>query len=249
LWKDGFEGGRPVFIREGLIISDVRAPRARGIRSFVIAEGGALATLLGDAENPAHTEWQSKGENFHGKYINGPSFLSFVIRVVANFVYALRALEDEEDKTLLLNIFSLPAAKVMDAPRQPEKKKRKKGEESEDEVEEQEPRKKRFRIQKAKGGFTVTHGDAGTQPPARLDIRIAYDIRRGNPLRKYNTRDFRLNHSPIRLDPAPEGLKVIVKEENRIIVDVCDPDFRITVAGFDELRDLFVNVKMEEDSE
>jgi hypothetical protein len=53
LWKDGFESGRPVFIREGLIVSDVRAPRARGIRSFVIAEGGALATLLGDAENPA----------------------------------------------------------------------------------------------------------------------------------------------------------------------------------------------------
>ena len=55
LRKDGFESGRPVFIREGLIVSDVRSPRARGIRSFVIAEGGALATLLGDAEKPGLT--------------------------------------------------------------------------------------------------------------------------------------------------------------------------------------------------
>ena len=55
LWKDGFESGRPVFICEGLIISDVRAPRARGIRSFVIAESGALATLSGDVEKATHS--------------------------------------------------------------------------------------------------------------------------------------------------------------------------------------------------
>jgi hypothetical protein len=250
LWKDGFESGRPVFIREGLIISDVRAPRARGVRSFVIAEGGALATLLGDAENPAHTEWQSKGENFHGKYTYGPAVLHFVTRAVANFVHALTAQEDQEDKTLLLDIFSLPADKVEDEPKQPEKKKKKKGKESEDDdKEQQEPRKKRFRVQKAKGGFTITRGDAGTTPPARLNIRVAYDIRRGNPLRKYNTADFRLNHIPIKLEPPPDGLKVITKEENRIVIDILDPEFRITVAGFDELRDLFVNVKMEEGAE
>lgn len=242
LRKDGFESGRPVFIREGLIVSDVRAPRARGIRSFVIAESGALATLLGDAENPAHTEWQSKGENFHGKYTYGPAVLNFVTRAVANFVHALTAQEDEEDKTLLLDIFSLPAEKVEDEPKQPEKKKKKKGQESEDEdQEQQEPRKKRFRVQKAKVGFTITRGDAGTPPPARLSIRVAYDIRRGNPLRKYNTADFRLNHIPIKLEPPLDGLKVITKEENRIVVDILDPEFRLTVAGFDELRDLFVN--------
>jgi hypothetical protein len=250
LRKDGFESGRPVFIREGLIVSDVRAPRARGIRSFVIAESGALATLLGDAENPAHTEWQSKGENFHGKYTYGPVVLNFVTRAVANFVHALTAQEDEEDKTLLLDIFSLPAENIEDEPKQPEKKKKKKGQESEDDdQEQQEPRKKRFRVQKAKGGFTITRGDAGTPPPARLSIRVAYDIRRGNPLRKYNTADFRLNHIPIKLEPPPDGLKVITKEENRIVVDILDPEFRLTVAGFDELRDLFVNVKMEEGAE
>ena len=249
LWKDGFESGRPVFIREGLIISDVRAPRARGVRSFVIAEGGALATLLGDAENPAHTEWQSKGDNFHKKYTYGPAVLNFVTKAVANFVHALRAQEDEEDKTLLLDIFSLPADKVEDEPKQPEKKKKKKGKETDDEHEQQEPKKKRFRVQKAKGGFTVTRGDAGTKPPARLNIRVAYDIRRGNPLRKYNTMDFRVNHIPIKLEPPPDGLKVITKEENRIVVEILDPEFRITVAGFDELRDLFVNVKIEEGAE
>jgi hypothetical protein len=249
LWKDGFESGRPVFIREGLIISDVRAPRARGIRSFVITEAGPLGTLLGDAENPAHTEWQSKGENFRGKYTYGPSFLEFVTNAVANFVHALTAQDQEEDTTLLLDLFSLPSEQEDEEPKSPEKKKRNKGKESENDQDPQEPRKKRFRVQKSPGGFVVSRGDAGAQPPVRLSIQVAYDVRRGNPLRRYNTADFRINQSPIKLDPAPQGLKVVKTEENRMTVEVLDAEFCLTVVGFDEKRDLFVNVKMEEGSD
>ena len=61
--------------------------------------------------------------------------------------------------------------------------------------------------------------------------------------------DFRVNHLPIKLEPPPDGVKIITKEENRIVVEILDPEFRITVAGFDELRDLFVNVKIEEGAE
>lgn len=246
LWKDGFENGRPVFIREGLIISDVRAPRARGIRSFVVTEAGPLGTLLGDAENPAHTEWQSKGENFRGKYTYGPSVLEFVSNAVANFVHAMTSQDDEEDKTLLLDIFSLPPDKAEQEPAAPEKKKKKKGRDTIDDPDPQEPAKKRYRVQKSPGGFVVTRGDAGTHPPALLNIQVAYDIRRGNPLRRYNTADFRLNQSPIKLDPAPKGIKVLKKEDNRLMVEVIDPDFYLAIVGFDDKRDLFVNVKMED---
>lgn len=245
LWKDGFDSGRPVFIREGLIISDIRAPRARGIRSLVVTEAGPLGTLLGDAENPAHTEWQSKGENFRGKYIHGPSFLSFVTNAVANFIHALTSRDEEEDRALLLDIFSLRPEKAQE-PKQPKEGGNKKGTESDDDEKMQEPRKKRFRVLKSAGGFVVTRGDAGTQPPARLKIQVAYDVRRGNPLRRYNTADFRLNQVPIKLDPAPEGLKVVKREDNRMTLEVLEPDFRITVTGFDMRRDLFVSVKMEE---
>jgi hypothetical protein len=146
----------------------------------------------------------------------------------------------------LLDIFSLPAEES-EAETKDSAKKKKKGKESEDEPDPQEPKKKRFRIQKSQGGFVITRGDAGTQPPARLTIAVAYDVRRGNPLRKYNVADFRLNQSPIKLEPAPEGLKVIAKEANQMVVEILNPDFRLTVVGFDEKRDLFVNVRMEED--
>jgi hypothetical protein len=81
---------------------------------------------------------------------------------------------------------------------------------------------------------------------ASLNIRVAYDTRRGNPLRRYNPADFRLNQTPIRLEPPPNGIKVVTNEENRMTIEVLNPDFCLTVIGFDEKRDLLVDVKMEE---
>jgi hypothetical protein len=251
LWKDGFESGRPVFIREGLIISDVRAPRARGIRSFVIAEAGPLGSLLGDAENPAHTEWQSKGDNFRGKYTFGASFLDFVTKAVANFVHALTSQDEEEDKTLLLDIFSLPPEKAEEQPKQPEKKKKKNGKETADDPDPQEPKKKRFRVKKSDGGFTVTRGDAGTQPPARLDIKCAYDTRGKNPLNVYRksldakSPDFQIGKDAVNV-VTHDGIKIVEMKNNWLRIEVLNQDFELTVGGFDKNRDLFVNVKMEE---
>jgi hypothetical protein len=251
LWKDGFESGRPVFIREGLIVSDIRAPRARGIRSFVVAEAGPLATLLGDAENPAHTEWQSKGENFRGKYTFGPSFLDFVTKAVSNFVHALTSQDEEEDETLLLDIFSLPPDKNEEEPKQPEKKKKKKGKETGDDPDPQEPKKKRFRVKKSEGGFTVTRGDAGTQPPARLEIKCAYVARGKNPLNVYRksldakSPDFRIGKDGVDI-VAQEGVEIVEMKNNEIRIEVLEQDFELTVSGFDRNRDLFVNVRMEE---
>ena len=83
LHRDGSEqSGRPVFIRDGIIIPDVHAPRTRGVRSLVNAEDLAIAAFLGDSENPAHTQWQKDGANFRGKYASGASDLQFVIRSV-----------------------------------------------------------------------------------------------------------------------------------------------------------------------
>jgi hypothetical protein len=247
LRQDGYESGRPIFIRDGIIISDVRAPRARGVRSLVVIEDRPIATLLGDSENPAHTQWQRDSSNFKGKYVYGSTCLDFVTKAIASLVHALRALDEKPDPTLLLDFFSLPAPKEEEPPHRPEPRpKPKPGPEPPPDPDPNEPRKKRFRVQWVQGGFTITPGDAGTKPPARLDARVAYDLRRGNPLRKYHTADFRVNHTPIRFDPPPQGMKVTAKEENRISVEILDPNFRLTVVGFDEKRDLYVNVKMEE---
>lgn len=248
LRQDNNESGRAVFIREGIIISDVRAPRTRGIRSLVVVDDRPLATLLGDSENPAHTQWQKDSSNFKGKYFYGKSYIEFVSRAPAELVRRLRADEDTADKTLLLDVFSLPADRADNAPTRPEPKpKNRPGDTTEDDIDTIEPRKKRFRIHRIAGGFAVTKGDAGTTPPARLRIRTAYDVRKGNPLKRYSPNDFLLNLAPIALEPPAEGVSIRSIADNEIVADITSPEFQLTVTGFDQRRDLYVNVTLEED--
>ncbi len=101
--------GRPIFIREEIIISDVRGHRSRGVRSLVIIERGPLATMLGDSENPAHTQWQKHGSKFKDKYYSGGATIRFVSDSVAEIVRVSTEAEDQEDPSLLSDIFSIPA--------------------------------------------------------------------------------------------------------------------------------------------
>ncbi|HUA68045.1 MAG TPA: hypothetical protein VMA13_05810, partial [Candidatus Saccharimonadales bacterium] len=76
-------------------------------------------------------------------------------------------------------------------------------------------------------------------------IRAAYDVRRGNPLGKYHPADFKIGSGGVRI-AEQNGLRVAERDDNRLLVEILDADFCVTVAGFDEKRDVFVNVKMKE---
>lgn len=235
----GNESGTPVFIREGIIISDIRKARVRGIRSLVIIEDKSLATMLGDSENPAHTQWQKDGSKFKNKYKYGPSVIDFVTRSVSEILRILSDQEREEDSTILSDIFSLPsdeelktstATSISKSGRQPGSVKI--------------PlitKPRLFSVQKNAGGFTISQGN-GFSSPAILDVRVAYDTRRGNPIKKYKPVDFELDKLPIMLKPEPEGVDILLLKNNRVVVKAREPKFRITFIGFDEQRDLYVRV-------
>ena len=76
--------------------------------------------------------------------------------------------------------------------------------------------------------------------PKRLRVQTAYQIRRGNPLTRYDPLDFSLesgdfviNHDECTLDRV---------ELNEIVLDVERAGANITVTGFDPNRDLLVQV-------
>jgi hypothetical protein len=254
LVRDGTEDrGRPVFVREGIIISDVRAPLSRGVRALVVVEDDPLATLLGDSENPAHTQWQKDSSNYRGKYTYGPENLSFVINSVAEVVRIISEADQEADRSLLVDLFSLPGrpddpdrVRVRSAGEKtaPGARRRQRGRTDRPEPPPRSPR--RFRVEKVAGGFMVSRGDSDAPPPL-LDVQVAYDIRNGNPLKKYNKADFRLDGAPICLAEDNVGIEVIENTQNRMLVRVTDPDFRLAVTGFDGNRDLFVRVVVKEE--
>lgn len=249
LVNDGGNDDRTVFVREGIIISDVRARRSRGIRSIVTIEHKPLATLLGDSENPAHTQWQKDSSNFRDKYpkIYGVAVLSCVTHCVSGIINILSAQQREEDTTLLKDFFSLPAAPDPDGIKAREKRRKKlKGTEPDPTITVPEPRKKRYRLEQVPDGFRVSTGEPESDLPQILDISAAYDVRRGNPFKKYDPADFKMEDSSIRLDPPPRGLAVLSRSGNRLVVEVRDQDFLLTVVGFDTDRDLCVEVKVKE---
>lgn len=247
--RDGSEhSGIPVFIREGIIIPDVRRRGAgvlRGIRSIVVAEDGPIAAFLGDSENPAHTQWQKDGAIFKGKYEDGAKILDFVIHSVLQIVRIISEQDKKEDRTLLSDLFSIPAPPEEQETRTRERKAEKQGTES-DEPTPPESRPKPFVIDKISGGFVVRNSDANGSPPPRVIlIRTAYQVRRGNPFKKYHPADFDLSRQT--MTTQLEGATILEKGKNSLRVRIDNSDFRIEVTGFDPKRDVRVEVRQQED--
>jgi len=228
---------RPEFIRRGLIIPDVHgASRLSGVCSLVIIEDDPLATLLGDAENPSHTRWENTSR-LKNNYTYGNSYTTFVADSVNQLIRILYDAEKEDDK-VLADFFSLPPhPEEPTVPGHEHEPGQKPGRWPPPPLPPIPPVLKKVRVQKIQGGFCVVPGDAPT--PARfIDIRVAYDTRHGNPLNKYDPADFELVKTPI--FAATEGLEIVRRASNQIVVKVQHPDFRLDVNGFDENRDLYV---------
>ena len=238
---------KPVFIREGIVISDVRPPWTHGLRAMVVSENRPLAALLRGAEAPAHTKWRATGD-LKSKYMYAPSCLSFVKLSVHEIQRAVSESEKQEDPTLLIDFFSLPAPPEEEGARtRRRKRKTPKSGTITPEIDKPPPHSpRRFTLHRAGGGFSVRPGEPGTTPPARLDIRMAYDIRRGSPLKKYHKADFQVDKKPIELRPEPRGVRVLERSENRLLVAIDDADFSLHLTGFDENRDLYVRIMPKE---
>jgi hypothetical protein len=248
LRQDGYKSGRPIFIREGIIISDIRAPRSPSVRSLVVVEDKPLATLLGDSENPAHTQWQKDSSNFKNKYKYGKNYIEFVTRIVSNIVNALGAKEKQKDPYLFADIFSLPSEAVDNQAHSSfEMPQSREGKETSIRSLKIKTQEKPFQISKINGGFKLIPGSSKIKQPVQLKVLVAYDLRKGNPLLKYHPSDFKLENLPINYKDSLKGIVVHKVENNQMLIQVTDPDFQLVIKGFDERRDLFVKVEEVQD--
>jgi hypothetical protein len=141
---------------------------------------------------------------------------------------------------LLREIFFVPTKR---APSRPKEKwnarKRNKGDLVNPEPK-PEPNLGSYTLSKVASGFAITKGQPGVPFPAEIRIAVAYDRRRGSPLAKYSPFDFKINETPLAVEVS--GGQVTEALLNRLVVRITDADFRVKVTGFDENRDLFVDV-------
>ncbi|MDG6999569.1 MAG: hypothetical protein JRN15_10685 [Nitrososphaerota archaeon] len=224
--------------RSGIRILDHRFNSVRPVRSLLIAEQDAIDSFLGDAETPAHTEWNERTEGFKEKYVNAVSTLRFVRRSVDQLVSLIDEPPTELIRDFLKEIFRLPE-----------------GEETQDEVEEMETkrlkskvgpekpiegRQRAFRLEHAQGGFRVTTESSANSFPYTATITMAYDARHGDPMKRYDKLDFDVGGKDFQSD-ITDG-EVLFMSLNKVIVRANGPNFEFKLKGFDERRDLVVRV-------
>lgn len=236
------DSAEDAYIRQGITISGVTSSRETGIRAMVIAQDDVLAAFLGDAENPAHTEWQPRSRNFKGKYVRGPSTLEFVKTAPRSMMRLLNRRSEMIDETALRRFFPAP-----DSSSPPTRRQGSSVDRNPTRTAANPPvvrsRPKRIAISKTAHGFTVSLTEQGKQSlPMDLAVRCAYDTGRGNPFRRWTEADFDLS----KLEAQITGAELVSMQGNRLKLRVYSPDFSASASGFDSRRDVIVDARTEE---
>ena len=241
---------KPCHIREDLIISDVEASRVSGFSCLIRVGPGPLAELLGDSENPSHTEWQKSSRNFKDRYIYGGMTIDFVSNFASEFIRRVHSNSKQLDRNLLIDLFSDSGPD--DVPEKPEKgspKKPGKGSTAPDGVVPPPPElpdapAPSVRVTQLEDGFTLTSGPTAPMQGSTIRVSVAYETTKGNPFKAYRPYDFALQSAPIRID-----LQGCTQEECRenilkITVQAAE-ELKAQVRGFDINRDLIVRTHLQ----
>ncbi len=234
LGVEGLGSTRPLIIREGITLPADATRIVVDHAALIMADHGAVAAMIGDAETPAHEELQ------HGliadKYSHNRKAVLFIRDAAARILAILHDSDASDDPLLLASFFPVPASagRQVEAPsdRRPGQ-----GPAPRPRVPRSPPR---FRLDQLGGGFKIQAVPGADEPPAELAITLAYDVRRGNPFKRYDPLDFDVSQPPIELELL--DAEIVQLSANRIVARPTAATFSVQAVGFDRHRDLKVRV-------
>ncbi len=230
------------YVREGMTITKLNTKRSvRGVRGLVVVEPGALASLLGDTEGPAHTTWDtSNDERPNRVWKTWKGRVTFFSNILDSLNELLTPKSNAPDFDLLSDFFSIDQTLAPQGNRRPKKP----GEPGDKPTFTPPPPTPRwYRLNGKPGGFTIA--DSGTPPTevgSVLRVSVAYDLPSGNPLKAWSKFDFDFRENNSRLQFTGNGVNVKARTGNIMEIEVIKPDFQVTATGFDINRDLFVRI-------
>lgn len=231
------------FIRRGITIPDVRTSGDKAVRALIVIDDQALSTFLGDAENPAHSDWSERADKIRTQYDHGASTLRFV-KHSASFLASLLSRPPEgRERDFLADLFSV--AMQNDVPhgeaaaRQPARAVAGSSGDGE-RMATAAARTGKFAIAKIAGGFTIKGTDPSIVGRA-LRGEVAYRVRAGNPFRKHSPFDFDLM-SADGIAIATEDVELRPTSVNGFVFVPTAAKCQISMKGFDPRRDLVLRV-------
>lgn len=227
---------RPLVIREGITLAEERTRYLTDHVALVIADHGAFATLIGDAETPAHEAL--KPDLIKGKYVYPKKALTLAREGAFNLVRLLTESDRADDPLLLASFF--PLISDIEPGRMAERTRPHRAGPEPEPVPTIASSPPRFRVSRIEGGFRVRGNPEIEMAPEEITVLTAYDVRRGSPFKRYRKYDFDLSRSPMRV--RTEGCDTVTADGNRLVVRPGSLEFVAEVTGFDPQRDLIVRV-------
>jgi hypothetical protein len=236
---------KPICIRGNVVVPDKLRKVAGGV-AIVKAYNDQFGKLLRAAEDPGHTGWSIETENFaefKETYKYPKAFLTLARQAAFRAWRILQDLDADEDFELLSDVFSIP--KETDEPDSPSGGGGKRRKSKKPPALSIKRAPKMVSITRTVGGFSITPAASDVPTPSRIRIKAAYDVRKKDPFDQWAVEDFEFGKKPIKIE-AQDGLDLVLIEGNRIIAEVKNKAFRLSVKGFDTERgDLAIEARPE----
>ena len=219
------------YVRGGITIAEIKELGNRRIRGLLSAQDEPVCTFLGDCESPAHTDWKERTDQFQDKYEGAISTLRFIKTSMVKAASILDQPQPGIDRDFLQDVFNI--SEEIDPTGKTKQTKK-----SQIEL---PLGKATFDVNKIKGGFNIKLHDSEAELPVSGIVNVAYDIFSGNPFSNYNLMDFNLEQTPIVI--RVKGGNITNPKANHVTITAETKDFELQIDGFDEHRDLIVDVE------
>lgn len=202
-------------------------------QAVLIAEEPSISQLLGDAENPAHTQWNERAEKLKQRWHSGGRVLRRVRGILHELHDIVAERIEREDPTALVDFFSIPkfrpGGRSANTPAT---------------MPEVTATPKPFRIEKRAGGFSILpRSESSEERPASLKIhvRCAYDVLTGNPFKRFSDYDFSFFNGKLLIEK--ENVDCWPTDPNGLDIETRAKDFKVDILGFDPNRDLIIEAR------
>lgn len=201
----------------------------------LIANEDGVADFLGDAENPAHTAWNTKAQKLTERWRSPAQTLSAVRHALRHFYTLIAGQAETKDAEALIDVFS-----ILDQTRSSRGSRRR----SPTPKPGIKPSVKAIHIQQRKNGFDLVPGAGATDWtfPKTIRVRVAYDMIGANPFRMHSPFDFDLGkNDEINIEVNHGSYETLKSNVLKVVAE--SEEFRLEVRGFDEHRDIVVDAR------
>lgn len=238
LRRRGDGKGESWFVRDGMTISSVNRTRPAGgdVEGLLLVTDQTLSSFLGDAEGPAHTEWNKDERRLSQNWETYDRRIGFVSNAIGKLAELLKDARPRTTALALAKVFSVrvPKGPSDDTETRPP-----------DARMPPQPKLDWFTINERDRGFTIRTTPRVDRPEGmKLRVAAAYDVSSGDPFRLWSPFDFTLDNAPenpIRI--RGKNVSVSLTSGNSLQLTIESDPFTFSVVGFDPVRDVVVRAE------